>query len=145
MTSSMSESWDGSLRSAASASSWPVSWADGWPMVTVVVRWDPVVRGPDVAPVWPWRSRAWKARPVPSFRPDPRPMAQVRSVCNGPLLTVRDRQIPTLRARGGHGRRERTQLRRSSDGHKLNRRVRPVHDDHVPRWHAPAGRAAVPG
>ena len=30
-----------------------MSWADEGPVVTVVVRCDPVVRGPDVAPVWP--------------------------------------------------------------------------------------------
>jgi hypothetical protein len=57
-------------------------------------------------------------------------MAQVRSVCNGPLLTVRDHQMPMLRARGGHGRRERDGLRRAGNGYKLNWRVRPAHDDH---------------
>src|SRR5215212_6623922 len=30
-----------------------VSWSDDGPAVTVVVRCDPVVRGPDVAPMWP--------------------------------------------------------------------------------------------
>jgi hypothetical protein len=30
-----------------------MSWADEGPVVTVVVRCDLVVRGPDVAPVWP--------------------------------------------------------------------------------------------
>ena len=33
-------------------------------MVTGVVRCDPVVRGPDVAPMWPHRSRAWKRVPA---------------------------------------------------------------------------------
>jgi hypothetical protein len=50
-------------------------------------------------------SRAWRARPVPSSRPDATPMPQVRSVCDRPFLTVSDRQMPVLRARGGHGRR----------------------------------------
>jgi hypothetical protein len=76
--------------------------------------------------MWPRRSRAWKARPVPSFGPDAAPMPQVRPECDRPLLTVKDRQWPMLRARGGHGRRgRRPWLWRSSDGHKLNRRVRP--------------------
>jgi hypothetical protein len=44
-------------------------------------------------------------------------------------LTVRDRQMPVLRARGGHGRRGPSVLQCDGDGHKLNRRVRPVHDD----------------
>jgi hypothetical protein len=29
-----------------------MSWADSGPVMTAVVRWDPVVRGPDVAPMW---------------------------------------------------------------------------------------------
>jgi hypothetical protein len=33
--------------------SMPGELADGGPAVTVVVRCDPVVRGPDVAPMWP--------------------------------------------------------------------------------------------
>jgi hypothetical protein len=51
-------------------------------------------------------SQAWKARPVPPSRPDPTPMAQVRAACCRPLLTVSDRQLPMLRAHGGHGRRD---------------------------------------
>jgi hypothetical protein len=47
-----------------------------------------------------------------------------------------------LRARGGHGRRGRPWLWRSSDGHKLNRRVRPVHDDHLPRWQGRQARGS---
>jgi len=50
-------------------------------------------------------------------------MAQVRSGCDRPLLSVGDRQVPVLRARGGHGRRGRSWLGRCSDGHKLHRRV----------------------
>jgi hypothetical protein len=80
-------------------------------------------------------SRAWKARPGSPLGRDPTPMAQVRSVCDRPLLTVRDRQLPLLRARGGHDRRGPSSLGSGSDGHKLNRRVRSVRDDHLPRWH----------
>jgi hypothetical protein len=87
-------------------------------------------------------SRAWKARPVPSSWPDATPMAQVRRTCVGPLLTVRDRQMPVLRARGGHGRRGRSGLGRGGDGHTLNRRVRPVHDDHLPRWQGRQARGS---
>jgi hypothetical protein len=50
--------------------------------------------------------------------------------------------MPVLRARGGHGRRGPTVLQRGGDGHKLNRRVRPVHDDHLPRWQGPEVAAA---
>ena len=32
---------------------WPVSCKDAGPLVTAVVRCDLVIRGPDVAPVWP--------------------------------------------------------------------------------------------
>jgi hypothetical protein len=93
--------------------------------------------------VWPQRSRAWKARPVPSSWPDATPMAQVRPTCDGPLLTVRDRQLPVLRARRGHGRRGRSSLWPGSDGHKANRRVRRVHDDHLPRWQGPQARGSL--
>jgi hypothetical protein len=58
-------------------------------------------------------------------------MVQVRAAYFRPLLTVGDRQLPMLRARGGHDRRGPTTLQRGGDGHKLNRRVRPVHDDHL--------------
>jgi hypothetical protein len=76
------------------------------------------------------RSRAWKAPPGSSSMPDARPMPQVRSSCSRPLLSVGDRQMPVLRARGGHGRRGPTAFRHGGDGHKLNWRVRPVRDDH---------------
>jgi hypothetical protein len=82
-------------------------------------------------------SRAWKARPVLSSGPDATPMPQVKASVDRPLLSVSDRQMPMLRARGGHGRRGRTALQRGGDGHKLNRRVRPVRDDHLPRWQGP--------
>jgi hypothetical protein len=88
-------------------------------------------------------SRAWKARPGSRLSRDPTPMAQVRSGRDRPLLTVRDRQMPMLRARGGHGRRGRTRLQPGGDGHNLNRRVRPVRGDHLPRWQEPGGLAAA--
>jgi hypothetical protein len=113
-----------------------MGWDDAGPLVTAVVRCDPVVRGPDVAPMWPHGSRAWKVRPGSPLSRDPAPMAQARSVCDRPLLTVRDRQVPVLRARGGHGRRGRLWLRRGGDGHKLNRRVRLVQGNHLPCWQA---------
>jgi hypothetical protein len=78
-------------------------------------------------------SRAEKARPVPVVRPDTTPMAQVSTSPDRPLLTVRDRQLPVLRARGGHGRRGRSWVWPGSDADRLNRRVRLVHDDHLPR------------
>ena len=60
-----------------------------------------------------------------------------------PLLSVSDRRMPMLRARGGHGRRGSTALQRGGDGHKLNWRVRPVCPAHVPRWQAAEGGAAA--
>ena len=88
------------------------------------------------------RSRAWKARPGSPSTPDATPMAQVKPPCDRPLLTVRDRQMPVLRARGGHGRRGPTALQGGGDGHKLYRRVRPVHDDHLPRWQGRQARGS---
>src|SRR5215211_468812 len=112
------------------------------PWVTAGARREPAVpdavrtqRGPG--------SRAWKARPVPWSWPDPAPLPQARVSVDRPLLTVSDRQMPMLRARGGHGRRGPAALQRDGDGHKLNRRVRPVHDDHLPRWQAPYYRCAA--
>src|SRR5215211_6779219 len=49
------------------------------------------------------------------------------------------------RACGGHGRRGPTALQRGGDGHKFNRRVRPDHDDHLPRWQAAEGGTAARG
>jgi hypothetical protein len=49
------------------------------------------------------RTRAWKARRAPPCSRDAAGLAQVRDSPTGPLLTVRDRQEPMLRARGGHG------------------------------------------
>jgi hypothetical protein len=140
----------GAWEVAATCDAFPgpgLSWADDGPVVTAVVRYGPVVRGPDVAPMWPCRSGPWKARLLPVIRPDATPMPQVRPTCDGPLLSVRDRQMPVSRARGGHDRRGRSWLRAGSDGHKLNRRVRLVHAGHLSRWQASGGWAAgtLPG
>ena len=82
-------------------------------------------------------SRAWKARPVPRSRREATGMALVRRSCDRPLLTVRDRQLPVLRARGGHGRRRPTRLGRGGDGRQLGRWARSVQGDTGPRWQAP--------
>ena len=55
VTSSVSESLDGSQRPAAGGGVSLLTWPDGGPVQTAVVRCDPVVRGPDVAPMWPQR------------------------------------------------------------------------------------------
>jgi hypothetical protein len=56
VTSSVSGISGGSPRPAAGGGVCPVTLADGGPVLTGVVRCDPVVRGPDVAPPWPQRS-----------------------------------------------------------------------------------------
>jgi hypothetical protein len=50
-----------------------------------------------------------------------------------PMLTVRNRQAPMLRARGGHGRRGPTRLGPGDNGRQLGRRVRFVKGYHLPR------------
>jgi hypothetical protein len=132
LRSSVSGSPGRTWQPAIPAQACPVSWADDGPAMTLVVRCGPVV----LAPMWPQRSRAWKARPCTPLTPDGTPVPQVRPSRDGPLLTLTTRQVPMLRARGGHGRRVRPWLRRGSDGHKLNRRVRPVRDGHLPCWQA---------
>jgi hypothetical protein len=52
VTSSVSGIRGAARRPAADGRVCTVSWAVDRPMVTVVVRCDPVVRGPDVAPMW---------------------------------------------------------------------------------------------
>jgi hypothetical protein len=93
--------------------------------------------------MWPTVT-SLEGRPVSSSWPDATPIPQVRASLDRPLLTVSDRQLPILRACGGHGRRERSWHRPGSDGHKLNRRVRSVQDDHLPCWQA-AGAARQVG
>jgi hypothetical protein len=53
VTSFVSGSLRGLRRAAALAYAWLMSWADHQPLVTGVVRCNPVVRGPEVAPMWP--------------------------------------------------------------------------------------------
>ena len=60
-TSSVSGIRGGSRRLALSGRMRPVSWEEVGPLVTAVVRCDPVVRGPNVAPMWPPRS-PWRSR-----------------------------------------------------------------------------------
>jgi hypothetical protein len=74
LTSSVRESVGWWSRPATSNRVGPMSWDNTEPLVTVVVRCDPVVCGPNVAPMWPQQSRAWKARPVPSSWPDATPL-----------------------------------------------------------------------
>jgi hypothetical protein len=70
--------------------------------------------------------------------------------CCSPWLSAADRccwmvRGPSAahgRAGGGHGRRGRRASEHGGDGHQLGRRVRPVHDDPLPRWQEPGGLAA---
>jgi hypothetical protein len=117
-----------------------LSWEDAGPLVTGVVRCDLVVRGPDVAPLWPHRSRAWKARPGSPSTPDATPMAQVRPSGDGSLLTVRCRQAPMLRACGGHGRRGRSWSGVAARSQAEPEGESPAQDDHLARWQAVLGR-----
>jgi hypothetical protein len=130
VTPSVSGIQSAAWRPAADGRVCSVSWAVVCPVVTAVVRCDPVIRGPDVARMWPRWSRAWKARPGSPFRPDGWQMAQLSPSPDRPLLSVGDHQGPVLRARGGHGRRGRRWLWPGSNGHQLDRRVRPVLGDH---------------
>jgi hypothetical protein len=50
--------YQGARRVVAACDSCPVSRADVGPLMTGIVRFDLVVRSPDVAPAWPHRSRA---------------------------------------------------------------------------------------
>ena len=69
-------------------------------------------------------------------------MPQVRASVDRPVLSAIDRQRPMLRARGGHGRRGSTSSQPGGDGHRLNRRVRPVQGHRLPRWQVAEGSAA---
>jgi hypothetical protein len=94
----------------------------GRPPLSAVVRDPPVECGPDVAP----RSRAWKARPVPSSRPDATPMAQVSSHLRWTAVDRDGPRVAGATGTRGHGRRGPTALQRGGYSHELNRRVRPV-------------------
>jgi hypothetical protein len=116
---------------AATCGRWGSAPAELGRWLTGVVRCNPIVCGPDVAPMWPQRSRAWKARPVPSSWPDAPPMPQVRPTCDGPLLTVRDHQMPVLRARpAGTNLAQAWRRWLPSSGDRRG----PSPDDHSARW-----------
>jgi hypothetical protein len=90
-----------SRRPAAGWGSVPGDLGRSWPVLTAVIRCDPVVRGPDVAPPWPQRS----ARVTPSL-----PFVWSRSYrawtqVNVTRVTVRRRQCPPRMARRWHARR----------------------------------------
>jgi hypothetical protein len=111
-----------------------VNWQEAGLLVTVVVRCNPVVRGPDVAPA------------VPSLEGASRHSTQPGSCAVGPAQrasrpTVVVREGSMLRARGGHGRRGRV-AQTGSNGLQLDRRVRPVLGDDRRRGQAPEGCAA---
>jgi hypothetical protein len=63
-----------------------VASADGGPVLTGVVRCDPVARGPDVAPV-----TNLKARPGTVSSRDASPLAQLSASLDRPLLSVGNR------------------------------------------------------
>jgi hypothetical protein len=145
----------------------------GRPLVPGVVRDSPVACGPDVAPAvpsgrrrrsafpllgprdrmgrarqgrsLPWSSRAWKACPTRPSSRDAAPRAQVSSSADQPLLTVRNRQTPVLRAHGGHGRRGPTQLAPGATGVGSGDRQGSFRGDLLPRWQACVGKAGAHG
>jgi hypothetical protein len=108
---------------------WPVTCDCDLPTVTARARREPAVADAMRTQHGPG-SRAWKARPGCPLSPDIRLRKQVSTASDRPLLTVRDRWVPMLRARRGHGRRGRTRFGRCSAGRHLNWRVRPVLGDH---------------
>lgn len=55
VTPSVSGGLEGPLRPAVDGRVCPLNWADDRPRMTVVVRCNPVVRGPSVARMWPYR------------------------------------------------------------------------------------------
>jgi hypothetical protein len=76
--------------------------------------------------------RARKTRPGTPYSRDATPMAQLGGSLDRPQLsvgTVRDRCY-------GHGRQGRRWIRPGSNGHQLDRRVRPVLGNHSPGWQA---------
>src|SRR4029450_10846047 len=78
--------------------------------------------------------------PPPGFYADAAGQVGVRP-------TVVDREGPPDAGATGTrraGRRGPTALQRGGDGHKLNRRVRPVDDDHLSHWQALIEGAAAP-
>jgi len=72
-------------------------------------------------------------------------MLQVGGRMHRPLLTVDGRYRPMVRARWGHGRSGPTSRGRGCDDHQLDRRARPVHGGHLPRWQGPQARGSCWG
>lgn len=81
------------------------------------------------------------------------PMAQLKALPDDRSCR-RGRWVAVLRPRGGDGRRGRTRLRRYSDRHHPNRRVRQVPPHHLPRdklaegcrsWRVVAGKLGFHG
>jgi hypothetical protein len=110
--------------------------------VTVVVRCDPVVRGPDVAPMWPQRS----ARVTPSL-----PFV-LPDTCSGDAevretgVSVADRGEPEAPCWKWHGDGTAGEYdvgSRLAVVSQLGRWVRLVLGHHLPRWRVAAGGAAA--
>jgi hypothetical protein len=90
-------------RPAADGRVCSVSRAVVCPVVTGVVRCDPVGCGPDVAPMWPSGpelGRHLRGAGRSLFR---RRAASSGPIFHGPWLTLGGRFRPSVRARGGHG------------------------------------------
>jgi hypothetical protein len=90
MTASVSGISGGSRRPAAGGGVCRVTSADGGPVLTGVVRCGPVVRGPDVAPMWPGRSELGRRVRQRRSAGLLRRWAQLRESPDPPLLSVRD-------------------------------------------------------
>jgi hypothetical protein len=69
-------------------------------------------------------------------------MAQVSSVCNRPLLTVRDRQMPVLRHAEGTAGEGQPRSGVAAMVTSFTGGVRPVLGDHLPRWQGRQARGS---
>jgi hypothetical protein len=86
MASSVSGTAGRLRRPALSGRMWSVSWQEAGPLVTGVVRCDPVVRGPDVAPMWPQRSPSLEGTAEGQVAPPAaRPNDEVRADLDVPV------------------------------------------------------------
>jgi hypothetical protein len=101
-----------------------VCWENAGPLVTGVVRCDLVVRGPVVAPVWP-QARGWKARPGMLRRW--RSSGRLSTIRCCPWGIVRDRCYGRAKSMAGE---DEPDWGVTAVVTHLNRRVRPVLDDH---------------
>jgi hypothetical protein len=138
-TSSVSGTAGRGRRPALSGRMWPMSWEEAGPLVTAVVRCDPVICGPDVAPA------------VTSLEGASRQSAQPRSYADGAgqvavQLTAVDREGPpdagvtgTRRARPARTNPAPAWWRRS----QAQPEGEASQGDHLPRWQGPRGPAAA--